>query len=185
MVEQELRRAILAHLAWRPVDREPLPRPGGTTRPVPRVGGKPFAADPATVRFLKERGIPGRRLFAVTFDDEHGQRWFWLVAAEQDQTGTWVARGGAGGSGHGPERQEPWVNLAGWWGPGRFYAGGQLLAAGADVARVRLRCAKGLELEDDTDGGVVLFLTDRQKDAPVTVEICNGEGQVLASHPGF
>jgi hypothetical protein len=185
MAEHYLRWAILEHLAWRPAEQEPLRRSGGAARPVPRVGGKPFAADPATVRFLKERGIPGRRLFAVTFDDEQGQRWFWLVAAERDQTGTWVAHGGAGGSGHGPEPDEPWVNLAGWWAPGRFYAGGQLLAASADVARVRLRCAKGVELEDDTDGGVVLFLTDRRTDTPVTVEICNCEGQVVASHPGF
>jgi hypothetical protein len=42
-----------------------------------------------------------------------------------------------------------------------------------------------VELEDDTDGDVVLFLTDRRTDTPVTVEICNCEGQVVASHPGF
>jgi hypothetical protein len=185
MVEQDPRRAILDHLAERPAEQTPLRRASRTTRPMPRVGGKPFAADPATVRFLKERGIPGRRLFAVTFDDEQGQLWFWLVAAEQDETGTWVAHGGAGGSEHGPERDEPWVNLAGWWGPGRFYAGGQLLAASPDVARVRLRCANGLEMEDDTDGGVVVFLTDRPTDTPVTVEICNGEGQVVASYRSF
>ena len=45
------------------------------------------------------------------------RRVFWVVAAEQDRNGAWVARGGAGGSGQGPERDEPWVNLAGWWGP--------------------------------------------------------------------
>jgi hypothetical protein len=186
MVEQGPWPAIVEHLAARPAKRAPVHRSGDPTRPVPSLGGGPFSADPATVRLLKQRGIPGRRLFAVTFEDEQRrQRWFWLVAAEQDETGAWVASGGAGGSGQGPEREEPWVNLAGWWGQGRFYAGGQVVAASKDVARARLMTADGMELEDDTDCGVVLFLTDRPAHAPVTVDIYDREGQLLASHPAL
>lgn len=186
MAEQDPRRAILEQLVERSTKREPLRRSNDPTRPVASLSGRPFTADPATVRFLKERAIPGRRLFAVTFDDEEEQGWFWLVAAEQDQTGAWVASGGAGGSGHGPEqRDEPWVNLAGWWEQGRFYAGGQVHAAGADAARVRLRTANEVELEDDTEGAVVLFLTDRPAHTPVTMDIYDGEGQLLISHAAF
>lgn len=116
---------------------------------------------------------------------ERGQSWFWLVAAEQDKTGAWLPRGGAGGSGQGPERAEPWVNLAGWWGLEGFYAGGEVKAAGAEVARVRLRCADEVELEDDADGGVVLFLTDRPAQTPVTVEICDSNGNILGSYSDF
>jgi hypothetical protein len=186
MVEQDPWPAILEHITARPAKREPLDRSDDPTYPLASLGQRPFTADPATVRLLKQRGIPGRRLFAVAFDDEQRrQRWFWLVAAEQDETGAWVASGGAGGSGQGPEREEPWVNLAGWWGQGRFYAGGRIVAAGKDVARARLRTANGMELGDDTEGGVVLFLTDRPAHTPVTVEIYDRQGQLLASHPAL
>lgn len=71
-----------------------------------------------------------------------------------------------------------------WWGLDGFYAGGEVEAAGADVARVRLRCANEVELEDDADGGVVLFLTDPAQ-TPVTVEICDSTGKILGSYSDF
>lgn len=188
MGERGPRQAILEHLVGRrgrPAVQRTVRGTGGLAQPVVLVGGAPFVADPDSVRFLKERGIPGRRLFAVAFDDERGERWFWLVGAEQDETGAWLARGGAGGSGLSPERVEPWVNLAGWWGLEGFYAGGEVKPAGADVARVRLRCANEVELEDDADGGVVLFLTDRAAQTPVTVEICDSNGNILGSYSDF
>lgn len=184
MAERDPRLAILADLAEPSATRARRPGSDDPTRPAASLGERPFSADPATVRVLKERGIPGRRLFAVTFEDEAShQPWFWLVAAERDDpTGAWVASGGAGGAGSDPEPKEPRVNLAGWWGRGRFYAGGRVLAAGKEVAWARLRTANGLELEDDTNGGVALFLTDRPADTPATVDIHDRQGRLLARH---
>jgi hypothetical protein len=41
----------------------------------------PFAGDPAAIAVLKQRESDDRRLYAVSFDDPRGNRWFWLVAA--------------------------------------------------------------------------------------------------------
>lgn len=91
----------------------------------------PFARDPAAIAVIKERESGGRRLYAVSFDDCDGNRWFWLVAAERGETG-WVAHGVAGGSegsAH-PERETPRpadagsgprLNLCGQWGGDRLY----------------------------------------------------------------
>ena len=105
----------------------------------------PFAREPAAIAVLKERESFERRLYAVSFDDLKGNRWFWLVAAEGNELG-WVAHGVAGGS-NGPVRRGgamprpaslgsgPWVNLCGQWGGDTFYAGGRLDPAGADIGR--------------------------------------------------
>ena len=47
----------------------------------------PFARDPAAIAVIKERGSVDRRLYAVTFDEFEGNRWFWLVAAERSERG--------------------------------------------------------------------------------------------------
>jgi hypothetical protein len=138
------------------------------------------------VVFVKERGLPRRRLFAVNFDDDGGQPWHWLVAAEQDdQTGSWTAHAVAGGGGswgrHDPwHASEPRINLAGGWGANGYYGGGAIHSAGAEVARVRLIFANGLSLEDDAEGDLALFLTDQQVDIPITVEFLDAAGSVLA-----
>jgi hypothetical protein len=79
-----------------------------------------------------------------------------------------------------PSRTEPWVNLAGWWGPDRFYAGGEVLSAD-DITHVRLTTRDGIVLEDDTKAGIVLFLTARTVELPVTLELLDTTGQVVAS----
>ena len=44
-------------------------------RPVPTVyAGKPYAARPESITILKERALDERRLFAVEFDDQAGNR---------------------------------------------------------------------------------------------------------------
>jgi hypothetical protein len=142
--------------------------------------GHPFSAIPDTIRCLKQRAIAGRRLYEVTFESQQPSpaQWQWLIAAEQEDHG-WVARGGAGGAGESPRRNEPWVNLAAWWGPDRFYAGGEVLSD-QPIARVRLTSRDGTMLEDDTEAGVVLFLTDRTIDLPVTLELCDITAHDLA-----
>jgi hypothetical protein len=102
--------------------------------------GNPFTADPVSIKFHKERGSDDRRLFAVSFDDQSRNHWFWLIAAELDEAG-WTAHGVAGGSDgparasyKKPPRSEPWVNLAGQWGADRLYAGGNCIPARGESA---------------------------------------------------
>ena len=158
----------------------------GRPRPVPVVRPAGFGADPSGVVFLKERGIPGRRLFAVNFDDDGGHSWHWLVAAEQDeQSSGWRARLVAGGGGsfgqHDPWRAgEPRINLAGGWGANGYYGGGAIYTAERAVARVRLTFVNGVRLEDDGEGDLALFLTDQWVEIPITVQFFDPEGRVLA-----
>jgi hypothetical protein len=79
-----------------------------------------------------------------------------------------------------PRREDPWVNLAGWWGQGRFCAGGHVLSA-PDVTHVRLTTRDGTILEDDTKDSVVLFLAARTVEPPVTLELLDATQQVVAS----
>jgi hypothetical protein len=149
------------------------------------MGPRPYAADSSTVRFVKEHRIPGRRLYWLTLSDTQRRRWRLLAERVEHGTDGWVVSGEAGGTGEGLERTEPWLNLAGGWSAHGFYAGGELAAAGAEVARVRLRSANGLVLEDDAEHGVVLFATGHQVEAPLNVEIVDGAGAVVARHTAF
>jgi hypothetical protein len=152
-------------------------------RPLSRVlSGKPFSAERATIQFIKERGDSDRRLAAVTFDDTHARRWFYLVAAERDEHGAWAAHGIAGGCGGVPQRSTPWLNFCGAWGTGRLYCGGQVHAADTELSRIRLTLASGTQLEDDTAGDVALFVSDDDA-APVGVELYDAAGHVTASQP--
>lgn len=161
---------------------------------VPRAGlmsHGPFARDPAGVEVLTERESCDRRLYAVTFDDFEGNRWFWLVAAERSERG-WVAHGVAGGS-NGPAERErgtsrpssvgsrPWLNLCGQWGGETFYAGGSLDPAGAEIGRVQLTLDGGSQLEDDGIGDVSLFI-GCHGEPPRTVDIYAPDGALLSSH---
>ena len=91
-------------ISLRPLDAARAVRP---EPPVVRehvmMEGPPFTIDLDTVRFLKEREVPGRHLFAVSFDatmnpvlggrrHELGQ----LVVAVQTEAGWWQARRGCG-----------------------------------------------------------------------------------------
>jgi len=144
------------------------------------VAGKSFTAVPASVRFVKERGTADRQLCAVAFDDEDGRGWFYLVVAERDGAGRWVAREVGGGRGPEPPRADAWLNFCGCWGQGRMYGGGRVQAP-AEVGRVVLTVAGGTQLCDDADAGVVLFLADHGSE-PVRVDIFDPAGQLLATH---
>jgi hypothetical protein len=114
-------------------------------RPTPAISrGHPFSAERNSICCRKERAIADRRLYAVSFESSqpYPAEWLWLVAGERHDDG-WVAVGGAGGAGPAPQRDRPWVNLAGWWGEGRFYARGEVLS-GPEVAGVRAISADGI-----------------------------------------
>ena len=164
--------------------------------PLPRLTPHgPFARDPAAVVLLKHRESDDRRLYAVSFDDLGGNRWFWLIAAEHAAQGGWAAHGVAGGS-DGPARVRretrapssvgctPWLNLCGQWGGDRFYAGGRLHPRGGAIGRVQLTLADGSLLEDDGVGDVSLFI-GRHGEPPQTVDIFAPGGALLSSRDAF
>ena len=147
---------------------------------------RPWSADLGTVDFLKRRQVLGTHLFAVAFEAEHERRGFGLMTmlVRADQFGkTWIARRitGASGSGDLPSTA-PHVNLGGSWGGHGFCGGGRVEPAGADVARVHVRFANGVELDDDTGGGWVLFFTDRPVERPnAEVELLDRNDEVISS----
>ena len=135
------------------------------------------------MRFVKERGLPGRRLLALTVDDGLGDRWFVLSCVEQDGDGGWRTHGGVEGRDR-PVlgREEPWLNLQGMWDAERFVAGGQIQGRAAEIAVVRLVWPDGFTLEDNADSGVALFLAARVPQGPAIVEFYNAAGVLIASH---
>jgi len=171
-------------LLGQPARRPALVSAGARTERQP-FPSRPWTADLGTVDFLKQRKVLGRRLFVVAFEAEHVHRGMTQMTAlvRADRLGkTWIARRitGASGSGELPSRA-PRVNLGGSWGGHGFCGGGRVDAAGADVARVRMRFANGVELEDDTEGGWVLFFTDRPVERPnAEVELLDSEGEVVS-----
>jgi hypothetical protein len=109
----------------------------------------------------------------------------YVFPVERDPRGGWRVRGGAGGAGSTPRRSTPWVNLGGGGWPDQFYAGGRIDTAGLDVARIELRFADGLTLEDDTDAGVALFITGETVEMPATVALLDQAGNDVATHRAF
>jgi hypothetical protein len=130
--------------------------------------------------------VLGRKLFAVAFEAEHERRGHvrmtMLVRADRYPS-TWVARRITGASGSGDlAPTAPRVNLGGSWGKHGFCGGGRVYPGDADVAQVRVRFTNGVELEDDTEGGWVLFFTNRPVERPnAQVEMLDPEGIVLSS----
>jgi len=171
-------------LLGQPARRPALVSAGAQTERPP-FPSRRWTADLGTVDFLKQRKVLGRRLFVVAFEAEHVHRGVTQMTAlvRADRLGkTWIARRitGASGSGELPSRA-PRVNVGGSWGGHGFCGGGRVDAAGADVARVRMRFANGVELEDDTEGGWVLFFTDRPVERPnAEVELLDSEGEVVS-----
>jgi hypothetical protein len=89
VADPDPRRAVVSHLTQPTavqLPAHPTHPPGRpATRPTAFSSwGNPFTACVDSIQFLKERGTDDRRLFAVVFDDEAHNHWFWLAAAEFD-----------------------------------------------------------------------------------------------------
>jgi hypothetical protein len=146
--------------------------------------GRQWTADLGTLDFLKQREVEGRRLFVVAFEAEHVRRGPLQMTAlvRADRIGsTWIARRITGASGTDPSPHTPSVNLGGSWGRHGFCGGGKVQTAGKEVARVRVRFANGVELEDGADAGWVLFFTSRPVERPnAEVELLDARDGVLS-----
>jgi hypothetical protein len=139
-----------------------------------------------TLRFLKERSIPGRQVHIVVFENGQGNEMHFTCYVEQNAQGNWQFRGAAGdgimGSSPGPVVERAWANLNGGGMPNHFYAGGFVADHGEGVTMVRLIAKSGTTVEDTVEEGMVLFLTDQAIDLPIEAELYNQEGKLVYKH---
>jgi hypothetical protein len=183
--------AILERLSGPAGVWEPGPVTSGGIQSGIVRGGNRERADLSTVRFVKHRASERRHLYFVTYsatipDLGPDTRSFdYVYPVEPDPDGGRRVRGGAGGSGRGPRRSTPWVNLGGGGWPDQFFAGGRIDDAGMDIARIELRFANGITLHDDTDQGVALFITDETIAMPGPAVLLDEAGNEVATHRPF
>jgi hypothetical protein len=190
MSDDEARQAIIDKLT-QPAGRRTVTgtSPGGWQSVI--VSGGPYAsARPETIAFLKERRANRHRLYAVSYTDETGETHLDILGVAQQPDGSWSQRGGAGGSGDGPSRDQPWANLASWWGheEGRpiFCAGGQVIGTGANLAaQMQLLFSDGATLADTVDDGLVLFVSESGMRPPATARILASNGTVIVEYQAF
>ena len=163
---------------------ESQPSPEGWRGAVSRGAGRDAA--PGTIRFVKQRSIPGHELHSVAFADSDGRRYRYLVGVVRSRDGSWQVSGLAGGGVGDPPRDRPWVNFCGWGWPHSFCGGGWVIGSGSKAAaHVRLRFREGPILKDTVDDGVVLLIAEARVDVPATAEILDASGSLLASHSAF
>ena len=157
---------------------------------VASTGGGGLDALPESVMFVKERHLPNRAAYNVRFTDSQGMKRRFTILLTQGDDGVWQVMGGAGGAAKeppqsAPKRGHPWVNLGSGGWPRQFYAGGAIEEDNGAVARVRLRSANGIEMEDTVEQGEVLFLSADAIQTPLDVELYDGAGNLIARHTAF
>jgi hypothetical protein len=138
-------------------------------------------ARPESIRFVKERRDGDLAMVAFEYADVQDRRWEgWVGVRRAD--GVWRVTGGASGSaGNDPRSPAPWANLGATWSERLSMAGGRVHGEG--VARVRLVSAPGGAVEDRVDDGIALLMAQGAFPRPWTVELYDGSGALLGSHP--
>jgi hypothetical protein len=137
-------------------------------------------------RFLRERAIPGipGRMMLVASNDVRAPEQLLICYLEQDAEGQWRYSGGAS-TGLGGKSEQPRVNLGGGGWPDHFHAGGYVVPAGQDIARVRLLSVNGVEMIDEVIGEIVLFFTNQAVELPLLAELYNRDGKLVSDHNVF
>jgi len=187
MANNDPRQVVRDHLIAprKLVSQASAPHNGSGWRSAISHGG--MGAKAETIRFLKERSLPGRKVLAGTFENQAGRMMNFTQYLMQNEQGEWEVRGGSGGGEGGSRlvREQPWVNLGGGGWPNDFYAGGHVIDNGSGVARIRLVAANGTILEDSVEDGIVLFLSEQPVDIPLQAELYDHHGKRVANHEVF
>lgn len=160
------------------------PSPGGWVASTSSGGG--LGADPATIRFRKSRSFADCQLHAVAFTTRSGHREEWLIRTWKAPDGSRVAAPIGGGSGPGPQRSRPRLNLAAQWNADWFAAGGHVIGKDTEAAHlVRLSFADGTTVGDVVEDGILLLHAAPGVAFPARVEILSASGGVLAEYEEF
>jgi hypothetical protein len=187
-------------ITLQPLDAPPALRPERLVeREQVMIEGPPFTVDRDTVRFLKEREILGRHLFAVSFEattnpvlggrrHELGQ----VIVALQTEAGRWQARRACGLAGSTPPPfDRPYVALGVQWNRDEgLYGSARVYRGDAHVTSVRLRFPDGARAEADSEHDIALFLVEHPHgeppatapSMPETIELLD-DGRVIATQP--
>jgi hypothetical protein len=157
---------------------------------VASTGGGGLDAAPESVVFVTERRRPNRVAYNVRFTTRVGMRMRYALSLIQGHDGVWQVMGGAGGAAedlpeNAPKRGQPYANLGGGGFSRQFYAGGAIEEDNGAVARVLLRSANSVEMEDTVKQGEVLFITDDVVQIPLEVELYDGAGNLIGRHTLF
>jgi hypothetical protein len=167
------------------------PREPDVTRERVVVEGPPFTVDTDSVRFVKEREILGRHLFAVSFDaiSNHlkpGRRMEMgrVIVASRSDDGWRAGLGSGFSSENAPPRVPlPYVALGTHWRSGEGFCGAARVFPGeASVTSIRIRFPDGVTSEADSDEELALFfvadppaLSRTASYTPETIELLAGE----------
>lgn len=145
-----------------------------------------YGAQISSVHILKQRALPGRLLYGVTFTSTEGRDVFCACEVRQQDDGTWSAHGSAGGGlGGSPRWETPRANLGGSPGgesSGRYFGGFVESDPAGEVTQVRLVAADGVILEDTVEEGMILFLAERQVSLPLSAELYDQAGKLITHH---
>ena len=162
--------------------RNPLTLTGDNSiqRGTQRTSGG-LGAVASTIQFLKDREVEHFYACIVSFSDVNGQAWEMVCLVQQSENSDWVLRNGSGGAPHtsrqkeGDSEETKAEIIAGPGTEGGFFAGGYIVGPNAhNVTHVHLIDQDGVMLEDvldEKDDGRVLFVTERDMNMPVRVEI--------------
>ncbi len=158
---------------------------GWFIRPVKYTADLPHGARTATVRFLKERSIPGYQVHAIAFEDTAGLWWRLFCLVVQDPAGNWFVGGCSGTAGNTPisrpSSSRPKIILSGD-SNGPFYAGGSVIDdTRLGIARVRLLSNRELIAEDTVQDDLVVFVSDQSVHMPIESEFCNQAGEFVSA----
>lgn len=143
---------------------------------------RPCVPDMTTLRFLKARLLPQHHMHSVTFVDSEGCRWHFTYFLDQLTNGVWYISGGSGS----PERekredQDTWLRLRNHFRENQFYAGGEVIAHGHEIVRVRLVSPDGQMFEDSVQDDLVLFWSDQTVRCPMRAELYDRAGELVHS----
>jgi hypothetical protein len=155
--------------------------------------------DMKTVRFLKEKAIPGWQLYYVAFEEFDGHKYTYMVLLAQRKDGVWRPKNfGSVTEAHDIVTQlgikvhdHPLLFLSGGTSSGRdarkeetefiFTAHGEVIDNGFEVTKVRLVSKDGESFEDTVQDGLVLFasIQDHEVKWPMQAELYNKDGKLV------
>ena len=153
--------------------------------------------DMTTVRFHREKAIPGWQLYYVSFAEFDGHKHNNVALLKQHQDGSWRFRsfGSGGGDAHDIVTQlgikihdHPLLFLSGGWSSSgedikeyELTAHGEIIDNGFGVTRVRLLSEDGQSFEDTVQDGLVLFavVQDSEIKRPMQAELYNKDGELV------